>query len=165
MSKAREKSASSKKLVSSVTRNRSVTLTGSAEAGAAVKIYDRDKRRELGSVTAHPESGEWSITLTLADTRATPNTGIITSGGAEEIVAFSNLIVNSVNRQGDGSVTVTGQAEPGALVFILSANGASVLEQVRTNSVTGAWRINFQPGNGVGSAIVSSGGKEEEITF
>ena len=137
-----------------VTNDNTLTLTGTAEAGSTVKIYDGATL--LDSVTASG-TGAWSYTtgvlsdgghsLTATATDAAGNTGAAsaaltvtidtTAPVAPSITSFSNdsgIVGDNITN--DNTLTLTGTAEAGATVKIY--DGATLLNSV-TASGTGAW--------------------------
>ncbi len=137
-----------------VTNDNTLSLTGTAEAGATVKVYDGATL--LGSATANG-SGAWSFTTgTLADgahnltataTDAAGNTGpassalavTIDTGApvAPAITSFSNDSgVAGDHVTNDNTLTLTGTAEAGATVKVY--DGATLLGQ-RHGQRHGAW--------------------------
>ena len=137
-----------------ITNDNSLTLTGTAEAGSTVKIYDGATL--LNSVTASG-TGAWSYTtgvlsngahsLSATATDAAGNTGVASTALAvtidttapvsPTIVSFSNDSgVTGDHTTNDSTLTLAGTAEANSTVKIY--DGATLLNSVMASG-TGAW--------------------------
>ncbi|MBX3653121.1 MAG: Ig-like domain repeat protein [Ramlibacter sp.] len=137
------------------------TITGTAEAGALVTLYDTDGTTVLGTATA--TGGNWSIvttalgqgahTLTAKATDAAGNTSVASSGLGITIdttapaapstpdlaTASDSGSSNTDNITNVTTPTITGTAEAGALVTLYDTDGTTVLG---TATATGGnWSI------------------------
>ncbi|WP_191602171.1 Ig-like domain-containing protein [Marinomonas algicola] len=146
-----------------ITSDTTPTVTGTAEAGASVTLYDTDGTTSLGSVTADG-SGNWSITssaltdgahtLTTKATDAAGNTSVASSGltvtidtAAPSAPSVADLAdasdsgsSNSDNITSDTTPTVTGTAEAGASVTLYDTDGTTSLGSVTADG-SGNWSI------------------------
>jgi hypothetical protein len=130
-------------------------LTGTAEAGATVAVYDGATK--LGAAVAGP-SGSWTYILgTLSDgahsltATATDAAGNVSASsaalaftvdtqipGAPGGLADTAIIGGAVNKAGDtASQTLTGSADPGVTVTVY--DGATKLGVTTADASTGAW--------------------------
>ena len=137
-----------------ITNDNTLTLTGTAEANATVKVYDGATL--LGSATANG-SGAWSYTtaalpngahsLTATATDAAGNTGAASSAlsvtidttapAAPTITSFSTdsgVVGDGITN--DNTLTLTGTAEAGSTVKVY--DGATLLGSALASG-TGAW--------------------------
>ena len=137
-----------------ITNDNTLTLTGTAEANATVKVYDGATL--LGSVSANG-SGAWSYTtaaltngahsLTATATDAAGNTGVAstalsvtidtTAPVAPSIASFSTdsgVVGDGITN--DNTLTLTGTAEANATVKVY--DGATLLGSATANG-SGAW--------------------------
>ncbi|MES2257459.1 MAG: Ig-like domain-containing protein [Pseudomonadota bacterium] len=140
------------------------TITGTAEIGATVKLYDTDGTTVLGTAIANG-SGNWSITssalsegahtLAAKATDAAGNAGTA-SGDLEVIIdatapavpsapdltdASDTGISNSDNATSNTTPIFTGTAELGATVKLYDTDGTTVLGTATADSTTGVWSI------------------------
>ena len=137
-----------------ITNDNTLTLTGTAEAGSTVKVYDGATL--LGSITANG-SGAWSYTtaaltngahsLTATATDAAGNTGVAstalavtidaTAPVAPTIASFSSDSgVSGDGITNDNTLTLTGTAEANCTVKVY--DGATLLGSATANG-SGAW--------------------------
>ncbi len=137
-----------------ITSDATLTLTGTAEAGATIEVFDGAV--SLGTATAD-ETGAWTFTTApLADGQHSLTA--VASDAAGNASAASNPVVMTVDTvppgatvitgfsndtgaagdgiTGDNTLVITGTAEAGATVTIL--NGGAVLGKVAANGA-GAW--------------------------
>lgn len=97
-----------------LTSDTTPTLSGSAESGSTVRLFDTDGVTELGSAVA--TGGSWSITsstltagahtLSASATDAAGNTGSASAGLA--------LVIGQANSDPTGTVSISGTARQGA---------------------------------------------------
>ena len=137
-----------------ITNDNALTLTGTAEAGSTVKVYDGATL--LGSAAANG-SGAWSYTtgtlangghsLTATATNSTGNTGVASSAlsvtvdtaapVAPTIASYStDSGVAGDHITNDNALTLTGTAEAGSTVKVY--DGATLLGSAAANG-SGAW--------------------------
>ncbi|WP_409567661.1 Ig-like domain-containing protein [Rugamonas sp. DEMB1] len=151
-----------------ITNDTTPTLTGTADAGNTVKLYDTDGTTLLGTTTADG-AGNWSITsaaltsgshtlkvtqtdggaITSAlsgglavtiDTSAAAPTALALAAGSDS-GALGDGITN------DGTPTVTGQAEANAAVRLYDTDGTTLLGS-STADGSGNWSITSSSLNG-----------------
>ncbi|WP_191601785.1 Ig-like domain-containing protein [Marinomonas algicola] len=146
-----------------ITNDTTPTVTGTAEAGASVTLYDTDGTTSLGSVTADG-SGNWSITssaltdgahtLTTKATDAAGNTSVASAGltvtidtAAPNALSVADLAdasdsgsSNSDNITSDTTPTVTGTAEANATVTLYDTDGTTSLGSTTADG-SGNWSI------------------------
>ena len=139
------------------------TITGRAQPGTTVTLYDTDGVSVLGS-TVVGAGGTWSITSrALTDgnhqltTRTTSTTGIVSTASAALTVTIDTAAPltpatpvlapasdsGASNSDGITSVarpTVTGRGEPGATAILYDTDGVTVLGRA-TVDASGAWSI------------------------
>jgi large repetitive protein len=128
------------------------TLTGTAEAGSTVTLYDTDGTTVLGSVVA--TAGTWSITssaladgdhsLTVKATDAAGNVSAASGALAVTIdtvapVAPSAPALASGSGTDSSTPTLTGTAEAGSTVTLYDTDGTTVLGSAVATS--GTWSI------------------------
>ena len=146
-----------------ITNDTTPTVTGTAEAGSTVTLYDTDGTTVLGTgVTS--VGGSYSITssaltagshtLSLKATDAAGNTSVVSSGFVATIDTTapgqpSAPVLASASdggTPGDGltnvaSPTVTGTAEARSTVTLYDTNGTTVLGTALADATTGAYSI------------------------
>ena len=146
-----------------VTKITTPTLTGSAEGGATVTLYDTNGTTVLGSATADG-SGNWSITsatlssgahtLTAKQTDLAGNASVASTGLAVTIdttapAAPSGLDLTTASDKGSSSTdnltslatpVFSGTAEIGATVTLYDTNGSTVLGTATADG-SGNWSI------------------------
>ncbi|WP_375775342.1 Ig-like domain-containing protein [Bradyrhizobium sp. ma5] len=131
-------------------------LTGSAEAGSTVTVYDGSTL--LGTVAADATTGAWSFTLghladgshslTATATDAAGNTGVASSALAFNVdtqapvaptgLADASIASGYVNAANDTATQkLTGSAEAGSTVTVY--DGSTLLGTVAADATTGAW--------------------------
>ena len=110
-----------------VTDDPAPTLTGTAEAGAIVTLYDGSN--VLGVVTANAE-GCWSYTPTTNLTEGTHSITATATDAAGNVSAPSaswNFVLDitapNVGISGNSTESLSGQSEPGVLITVETANG------------------------------------------
>ncbi len=110
-----------------VTDDPAPTLTGTAEAGAIVTLYDGDS--VLGVVTANAE-GNWSYTPTTNLTEGTHSITATATDAAGNVSAPStswdfilDITAPNVGISGNSQESLSGQSEPGALITVETASG------------------------------------------
>ena len=157
---ASDNGASSSDGITSVT---TPTITGRAQAGSTVTLYDTDGVSVLGS-TVVGAGGTWSITSrALTDgnhqltTRTTSTTGIVSNASAALTVTIDTAAPatpatpvlapasdsGASNSDGITNVarpTITGRGEPGATAILYDTDGVTVLGRA-TVDASGAWSI------------------------
>ena len=141
--------------VDAVTNAKAVTLRGTAEPGAVVKVYDRGA--EVAQTTADA-TGAWSVTASnLGDGAHSFTTTVVDEAGNESAVSAAREVtvdatapaasaVAEVKRADDGAsvaaatntktVVLRGTAEPGAVVKV--SDGGAVVATA-TADASGAW--------------------------
>ncbi|MGE5492851.1 MAG: Ig-like domain-containing protein, partial [Actinomycetota bacterium] len=146
-----------------LTRITTPTLTGTAEAGSTVVLYDTDGTTVLGT-TAADGSGRWSITssalsegnhtLTAKATDAAGNTSAASAGlavtidtsapsaqGVPVLAAASDSGISSSDRLTRvATPTVTGTAEAGSTVVLYDTDGTTMLGTATADG-SGRWSI------------------------
>jgi beta-glucanase (GH16 family) len=134
------------------------TLTGSAEAGAMVSVYDQGWL--IGSATADALTGQWAYALgQLADgAHALTATAADLAGNLSQSSAALNFVVDTqapapvvsdVLASGTGQTTIRGSAEAGSAVSVY--DGGKLLGTATAGS-TGAWSLGVAlSGSGVHS--------------
>ncbi|WP_193333378.1 Ig-like domain-containing protein [Duganella sp. FT27W] len=139
------------------------TITGRAQPGTTVTLYDTDGVSVLGS-TVVGAGGTWSITSrALTDgnhqltTRTTSTTGIVSNASAALTVTIDTAAPatpatpvlapasdsGASNSDGITNVarpTITGRGEPGATAILYDTDGVTVLGRA-TVDASGAWSI------------------------
>ncbi|MGO4479195.1 Ig-like domain-containing protein [Massilia sp. 2TAF26] len=147
------------------------TFSGTAEAGATVKLYDTDKAALLGTATADG-SGNWSITPTNPMVDGAHSVSVTATDAANNTSGFSAALAVTIDTAaplkpaapsldagsdsgvaGDGitndaTPTVKGTAEAGATVRLYDSNGTTELGSVTADN-NGHWSIT--------SSILSNG--------
>ncbi|MEH0888533.1 Ig-like domain-containing protein, partial [Enterobacter sp. UNJFSC 003] len=115
------------KVQGNMTDDPAPTLTGTAEAGSTVTIYDGTS--VLGTVTANAE-GEWSYTPTtnlVEGTHSITATATDAAGNVSESSDSWNFILDitapNVGISDNSADSLAGQSEPGALVTVETTNG------------------------------------------
>jgi uncharacterized repeat protein (TIGR02059 family) len=144
-----------------ITSDTTPTLTGTADANAAVKLYDTDGTTLLGTATADG-SGNWSITsdklgdgnhkLQVAQTDGSNNTSPLSAGlvltidtAADAPTTLALSSGSDSGTLGDGvtnaaTPTITGHAEVNASVKLYDTNGVTV-RGTTTADGSGNWSI------------------------
>ena len=139
------------------------TITGRAQAGSTVTLYDTDGVSVLGT-TVVGAGGTWSITSrALTDgnhqltTRTTSTTGLVSAASAALTVTIDTAAPavpatpvlapasDSGASDSDGITnvarpTITGRGEPGATAILYDTDGVTVLGRA-TVDASGAWSI------------------------
>ena len=121
------------------------SLTGTAEDGALVAIYDNGVK--LGTTTADAATGAWSFNLGVLANGAQSLTAMATDAAGNTSAASAALsftvdtlapasAVSAVTIGGDGVATVSGSAEAGSTVTLY--DGGSLLGAVTAGS-NGTW--------------------------
>ncbi|WP_237712974.1 Ig-like domain-containing protein [Serratia sp. M24T3] len=145
-----------------ITNDNTPLLSGTAEAGSLVTIYDANQ--QVIGTTITSDTGTWSfqsptlsdgthtLTATVTDEIGNVSTGtdftITVDATAPEPV--SNLLLQNDNgaapvdipnggSTNDGTPVLSGTAEAGSLVTILNADNGSVIGTVTADATTGAW--------------------------
>ncbi len=149
-----------------ITKNQTPIITGTAEAGDTVTLYDTDTITVIGTTTAD-SGGNWTI---HADFSSEPDGGHTlfadSTDGAGNVsqpaqpfaitidttapVAPTNVALASSSDSGtpgdditnDTTPTITGTAEDGDTVTLYDTDGTTVLGTTTANASTGAWTIN-----------------------
>jgi uncharacterized repeat protein (TIGR03803 family) len=132
----------------------SQSLTGKAEAGAVVTIYDHGV--QLGTATANADTGAWSFNLgVLADgarsltataTDAAGNTGAMSAALSFTVDATAPVpLVTNVTDAGKGQSTVSGTSEAGSTVTLFDS-GQKV--GVVTAAADGTWSVTLKLNGG-----------------
>jgi large repetitive protein len=139
-----------------VTSDAMPTITGTAEAGSNVTLYDTDGTTVLGSAVA--TGGAWSITSTALGDGAHTLTVTATDTAGNESAASGALAVTidtvapaapsaPVLAPGSGTnsstPTLTGTAEAGSTVTLYDTDGSTVLGSAVATS--GTWSITTSP--------------------
>lgn len=139
------------------TRDTTPTLSGTAEAGTLVTIFDGTTA--LGSVTAGT-GGSWSFTTaalsngahTLSTTVTDPAGNVSSSNVATTVTvdtvppaAVSGLLINSAG------TSVTGSGEVGATVTVRDASGASL--GTTTVGTGGSWSVALSTAQTTGATL------------
>ena len=144
-------------LIDRVTSAQVITVTGTADRGSVVRVYDNG--RFLGTVVADPQTGAWqlttsalpdglhSFTATATDdsgnqSAATPPAGITIDTAAPAAPTITTYGVDTGNR-GDGitkerDLSVGGTAEPGSTVTVYADGnlvGTVVADAVTVNDL------------------------------
>ncbi|HZX33268.1 MAG TPA: Ig-like domain-containing protein [Rhodocyclaceae bacterium] len=146
-----------------LTRTTTPTVTGTAEAGSTVTLYDSDGTTVLGTATADG-AGNWSITASaLSDgvhtltTKATDGAGNTSAasaglavtidaaapaapGGLDLIAASDSGTSGSDNFTRITTPTITGTAEAGSTVALYDSDGTTVLGTATADG-SGRWSI------------------------
>jgi hypothetical protein len=140
-----------------ITNDATPTVTGTAEAGSTVTLYDTDGTTVLGTAVANG-SGDYSITssaltagghtLLVHATDMAGNVGAFSSGFAITIdtsapaqpatpilTAFSDSGTLGDGTTNDSTPTVTGAAEAGSTVRLYDTDGTTVLGSAVANGV------------------------------
>ncbi|KAB8044655.1 Ig-like domain-containing protein, partial [Janthinobacterium aquaticum] len=160
LSSASDNGTSNSDGITSITRP---TITGTAEAGSAVTLYDTDGVTVLGTAVV-AGNGSWSITssvlaegshtLSVKATDAAGNTSasspaltvtIDTTAPATPAVpvlspASDNGVSNSDGITSVARPTINGRAEAGSMVTLYDTDGVTVLGTTTADAV-GAWSI------------------------
>ncbi|WP_157182095.1 Ig-like domain-containing protein [Methylobacterium sp. WSM2598] len=125
-------------------------LTGTAEKGAAVMVYDGGVY--LGTATADASTGQWSYTLgvlkdgthslTATATDAAGNTGAASAAlnvkvDATAPVTLITDITQSVTKTGSTTLVI-GSSEAGSTVNLFDTDGTTVLRTANADA-TGSW--------------------------
>jgi Ca2+-binding RTX toxin-like protein len=144
-----------------ITNDATPTVTGNAEAGSNVTLYDTDGTTVLGTGLANG-SGDYSITsttltggthtLTVKAADTAGNVGLASSGlalmidtsapgqpAAPMLLAASDSGTLGDNITNDTTPTVTGTAEAGSTVTLYDTDGTTVLGSADASG--GAWSI------------------------
>ena len=145
-----------------VTNVATPTITGTAEAGATVRLYDTDGTTLLGSTTANG-SGAWSITsgtlgdgnhtLTATQTDVAGNaspagagvaltidTAAPSASGAPVLAAASDTGTRGDNRTTATAPVLTGSGEANAVIKLYDTDGTTVLGTTTADGA-GSWSI------------------------
>ncbi|OBV41597.1 Ig-like domain-containing protein, partial [Janthinobacterium psychrotolerans] len=139
------------------------TVSGRAQPGATVTLYDTDGVSVLGSAVVNA-SGAWSITSrALTDgnhqlsTKTTSSTGIVSAASTALAISIDTTAPaapaapvlaqasDSGVANGDGVTnvarpTITGRGEPGAIATLFDTDGITVLGRASVDA-GGAWSI------------------------
>ncbi|MGX9221460.1 Ig-like domain-containing protein [Massilia varians] len=136
------------------------TFTGTAEAGATVKLYDTDKTTLLGSATADG-AGKWSIVPTSPLSSGTHALSVTATDAANNTSGFSSTLSVTIDTAApaaplldagsdsglpgdritnDATPTVSGTAEAGATVKLYDSNGSTELGSTTADG-SGRWSI------------------------
>ncbi len=139
------------------------TFTGTAEAGATVKLYDTDKTTLLGSTTADG-AGKWSIIPTIPLSSGTHALSVTAADAANNTSGFSSTLSVTIDTTAptapaaplldagsdsgmpgdritnDATPTVGGTAEAGAMVKLYDSNGSTELGSTTADG-SGRWSI------------------------
>jgi hypothetical protein len=130
------------------------SLTGQAEGGALVTVYDNGVK--LGTATANASTGAWSFnlgvlgdgaqSLTTTATDAAGNTGAASAALAFTVDATAPVpVVNNVTDAGKGASTVSGSSEAGSTVTVFDG-GQQV--GVATAAADGTWSLSLKLNGG-----------------
>ena len=141
------------------------TITGTAEAGATVTLYDTDGTTVLGTTTADASTGVFSIavtglgegahTLIATATDAAGNTSTLPTNGlsftVDTVVPDTTAPVDPTSTLSDVAITggyvtsadqtITGTAEAGATVTLYDTDGTTVLGTTTADASTGVFSI------------------------
>jgi hypothetical protein len=146
-----------------ITANTAPSFSGTGEANAAITLYDTDGTTVIGTTTANG-SGIWTVhasgplssgshTVKVKQTDAAGNVSVASSGlvvviddsapsapGTPVLSTGSDSATLGDGITNDSTPTITGTAEPNAIVKLYDTNGTTLLGTA-TASNTGVWSI------------------------
>ncbi|UOO81422.1 Ig-like domain-containing protein [Uruburuella testudinis] len=148
----------------------SISVSGTAEPGSTVVLTDTDGQT-IGSVVVG-EDGNWSIgsegTVAAGDIKATATDVNGQEGSATETYADETapaVAITGITEKDDGSISVSGTAEPGSTVVLTDKDGKAIGSAVVGSD--GNWSIDSEgtvPAGDIKATATDVNGQEGSAT-